>query len=398
MSFCPYCGKQMVNGVCDCPQFMAYTNMQFQNGGGGQSGGGVQPNGGRQPSGGGQPDGYYDNYQYGNGYQDGYNDNGYNGGGYNQDYGNGYSNNMMKEKRDGDPFIIPSFSLNFNSFSSFLSSVRDMIGLGDRAKISGNPYERDVPIIPDCVEAEENELVVKQYNISKMRNRMRFLKAEGRLMITNKRLILRAAGTSFAGHTTMMQQFNLDELAGVNFDINYKFSIINLIECILLQLIMYAICTFTLFSFNNKAAVITTGIIITLVGLIPSFVVYKRFWLKVACSTLSLANCIVCIFTTHTAVILFIILGIITLIITIINLLAVCYLGNLMILVITKGGHGVLGFSGGLRRASLRAEVSSLGYTDVMPWEDTQLAMNELGTILEDLQRNGDYAIQKWTV
>ena len=36
-------------------------------------------------------------------------------------------------------------------------------------------------------------------------------------------------------------------------------------------------------------------------------------------------------------------------------------------------------------------------FADVLPWEDTQLAINELGTLINDLQKHGDYAIDKWS-
>lgn len=37
------------------------------------------------------------------------------------------------------------------------------------------------------------------------------------------------------------------------------------------------------------------------------------------------------------------------------------------------------------------------GFAEVMPWEDTIMAINELGTMIDDLQKQGDYAIEKWT-
>lgn len=36
------------------------------------------------------------------------------------------------------------------------------------------------------------------------------------------------------------------------------------------------------------------------------------------------------------------------------------------------------------------------GFGEVLPWEDTDLAMNELGTMIDDLQKQGDIAIKKW--
>lgn len=37
------------------------------------------------------------------------------------------------------------------------------------------------------------------------------------------------------------------------------------------------------------------------------------------------------------------------------------------------------------------------GFTEVLPWEDTIMAMNELGALIDDLKKQGDYAIDKWS-
>ena len=38
------------------------------------------------------------------------------------------------------------------------------------------------------------------------------------------------------------------------------------------------------------------------------------------------------------------------------------------------------------------------GFKEIMPWEDTVIAINELGTLIDDLQKQGDYAIEKWSL
>jgi len=37
------------------------------------------------------------------------------------------------------------------------------------------------------------------------------------------------------------------------------------------------------------------------------------------------------------------------------------------------------------------------GFAEILPWEDTELAINELGTMIADLQQQGNYAVEKWT-
>ena len=38
-----------------------------------------------------------------------------------------------------------------------------------------------------------------------------------------------------------------------------------------------------------------------------------------------------------------------------------------------------------------------IGFAEVLPWEDTVMAMNELGSLIDDLQKHGDFAIEKWS-
>ena len=90
---------------------------------------------------------------------------------------------------------------------------------------AGDPFEYNVPIVPDCVKPEENEVVVKQYNIARLRTRLKFMKAEGRLMVTNRRILFRAAGTSLTGNLLQEHEFDLDELAGIEMHKDYKFSL-----------------------------------------------------------------------------------------------------------------------------------------------------------------------------
>ena len=48
-----------------------------------------------------------------------------------------------------------------------------------------------------------------------------------------------------------------------------------------------------------------------------------------------------------------------------------------------------------LQRRSGSDEYS--GFVEVLPWEDTIMAMNEIGAMIDDLKKQGDYAIEKWS-
>ena len=186
-----------------------------------------------------------------------------------------------------DPWLISFFKPNFSSFSGFISSIRDLSGMCEPNSSFGDPYERDIPIVPSCVAPEENETVVRQYNIAKLRTRLKFMKAEGRLMVTTKRVLFRAAGTSLTGNTLQEHQFNLDEIGGVEIHKDYKFSLLNLFGTwILTALAIF--CAGYLLSEMKPNLIKVFGIILGLAGMVPTFVVYRRFWLKLFCADFGL--------------------------------------------------------------------------------------------------------------
>lgn len=332
--FCIYCGNDLVNGQCDCPEFQASMGTD--------------------------------------------------------------SANQDQNQEPKDPFIIPSFNPNFSSVSGFVSSMRDQSGMSEPSSTTGDPYEHNVAIVPDCIQPEESEIVVKQYNIARLRTRLKFMKAEGRLMVTNRRILFRAAGTSLTGNTLQEHQFNLDEIGGIEMHKDYKFSILSFFGCILLDLFAIFLMI-AIFSNTRNGGMIAIGVILGIIGLAPTFIVYKHFWLKLFCAIIgsgafSLARAAA---SGGTGFLTFLV--ILANIIVLIDLIIVCFVPNLIIKIKTKGATGAVVI--GSQKAMFRRKTGDdySGFAEIMPWEDTVMAMNELGTMIDDLQRQGDYAIEKWS-
>lgn len=355
MQFCRFCGKELVNGQCDCADFQASI--------------GNAGNAGNQA-------------QYQQTYQQSYQQ---------QQYQQPY------QKRH-EPFLIQSFHPNFTSFSGFVSSVRDMSGISEPTSNSGDPFEYNVPIVPDCISPEENEVVVKQYNIAKLRTRMKFMKAEGRLMVTNRRVIFRAAGTSLTGNLLQEHQFNLDELAGIEMHKDYKFSLLNFLGSILVE-VLAIFLAITLNGRVANGASVLLGIILGIIGIAPSIIVYKHHWLKLLFAAFSVASFFMAMQGSGKGKGFFIFLMVIAGIFYIADLLVVCFVPNLVIKVKVKGAIPAINIGS---QKSLLARLGGQtgeysGFVEVLPWEDTIMAMNELGTMIDDLQKQGDYAIEKWS-
>ena len=89
-------------------------------------------------------------------------------------------------------------------FTRFISWLFNRSGVENPFKDKREIYEREQKITPDCIALEDGEIPVKQYNIGILRSRMRFQRSEGRLQITNKRVLFRATGYSPAGKTTFL--------------------------------------------------------------------------------------------------------------------------------------------------------------------------------------------------
>lgn len=339
MAFCRYCGSELVNGQCSCYEFQASMNNASN----------------------------AKNNQYQEAYQ-----------------------------KTKDPFIIPSFNINFSSVSGFISSMRDQSGMSEPTRNLGGPYEHNVPIVPDCIQPEENEIVVKQYNIAKLRTRIKFMKEEGRLMVTNRRVLFRAAGTSFTGNILQEHQFNLDEIAGIEMHKDYKFSFLNLFGSFLLYFLSLFLVT-QIFPSRSMGGAIALGIILGFLGLVPTFIVYKHFWLKLLCVMISNSSFFIVSLIVRDGSVFFSCFAIVSFIIMLINLLIVCFVPNLVMKIKTKGATGAIVI--GSQKTMFRRQTGDdySGFVEVLPWEDTIMAMNELGTMIDDLQKQGDYAIEKWS-
>lgn len=335
MAFCRFCGKELVNGECDCREFQASM-------------------------------GNDNNTQYQEPYQ------------------------KIKE-----PFVIPAFKIDLSSFSGFISSLRDQSGLSEPNSNANDPFEHNVPIVPDCIRPEENEIVIKQYNIAKLRTRLKFMKAEGRLMITNRRILFRATGTSLTGNIAQEHQFNIDEIGGMAIHKDYKFSLLSFVGCVLLNVLaMYFMAGIFAGADNGGMAVL--GVLLGIAGMVPTFVIYKHFWLKLFCAILG-TSCFSVAWAASSGNGFLGFLAIIANIIAFVDLLIVCFVPNLVIRIKTKGAEGAVVIGSQKVMFKRTTEDDYSGFAEVLPWEDTVMAMNEIGTMIDDLQKQGDYAIEKWS-
>lgn len=126
-------------------------------------------------------------------------------------------------------------------------------------------YEIEKNIVPDNIEADEGEVPIKQYNVVTFRSKT--AKAEGRLQLTNKRVLFRASGLSLKKQITVQDEFAIDEIEEIQTD-NKLTKKIKLIDCIglFIMFIIYAICYLVIGITLFKSLIIyTIGLIVYLI-------------------------------------------------------------------------------------------------------------------------------------
>jgi tetratricopeptide (TPR) repeat protein len=116
-----------------------------------------------------------------------------------------------------------------NAAIGFYASMKNRMGIGVPERNATDVYERGMNIVPECIGANEGEFPVKQYDIAVLRNLLKLERAEGRMQVTNKRVLFRAAGRSVGGRTALQHEFSIADVSGIEARRDYKFSILYLI-------------------------------------------------------------------------------------------------------------------------------------------------------------------------
>ena len=171
--------------------------------------------------------------------------------------------------------------------NKWLSKQQDRLGIGANESKFTDVYEKWKKIVPESISENEGEIPVRQYNMAVLRTRWKFMRAEGRLQVTNKRLIFRAAGRSLMGRTTLQHEFNLAEIGGVEVRKDWRFSIFDFsIAFYFSALVGFIFNWIVSLAYADAVAFgIILGSIFGLTGLIPFFTLKKKFLIKaLACA------------------------------------------------------------------------------------------------------------------
>ena len=292
----------------------------------------------------------------------------------------------------------PKKKASVNDFRQFTAKFKNRMGIGTPESNSMGVYERGRKIVPECIATNENEVPIKQYDLAILRTRAVFQRAEGRLQVTNQRLIFRATGRSLVGPLSQQYEFSISDLAGVEIRTDYHFSLLN---CIL-TLLLLGIVGYCSMSFITAFNILWVRRVFTLLlgfgGFVPFFLVHKEFPWKYFFSSVGMFNLVWAFLVWGQAkwLLPFMIIG---LVIHVINWVLVVFLKNLVLSVKTSAGNGAVV----VRRSMLNLfnqnwENEFTGFAEVLPWTDAEVASREIGALIDDIQIMGDGAIDKWRV
>lgn len=312
-----------------------------------------------------------------------------------------------------------------SSVSKFFEMMKNKMGIGDPELNKGDAFENGKLIVPECVKMSEGEVPVKQYTVAKLRNTILgipYARAVGKLQVTNKRVLFRAAGTSIAGRTTLQQEFAIDEIGGVEARREYVFNFFNFLYGLIVMGVGGAVlsgliglmCESALYD-GKVAGVVILTLLLGIAGCIPFFMLNKKWALKLLClGGASTAMIVYGSATTGMAYMLrymkgdgaagaanffgtlLIILGVIAGILALITLMIHSIVPNLILIIKNKSGNEAIDVKKRRLFGAGNEKEDHTGYMEIIPEVDAERSVREAGALISDIQKFGDFGIEKW--
>ena len=270
--------------------------------------------------------------------------------------------------------------------------------------LNGSLYERGKKIIPDNIRENDGEIPIKQYDVAVLRSRSKFMRSEGRMQVTNKRLLFRATGRSLRGKTVLQHEFAIDELAGLEIKKDYRFSMIDLILMMLFIIPPVIFISLYLLTLLFKSTWVL-ALLYALGFAGGAGYVAVKYWKKHFVNNVLLTGAASALFMFGNVIKMmrqeffgwvFMILGILVFILALAALYLLCYKPNLKIDIKTKGGMAPVSIKRVQRRLFSFLSAEDSGFNEVLPAKDTDLAITEIGAMINDIQKLGDFGIKKW--
>ena len=303
-----------------------------------------------------------------------------------------------------------------STFGRLLSMCMARMGIGCSNEVEAfDVFEREKKIIPDVVTPNDGEIPVKQYNVAILRSRILGKRAEGKLQTTNKRVIFRAAGMSYAGKTSLQHEFAIEEIGGIEVKKSSRISFLNVIFGFIISgyISDWFVSIFSAINnvSNTIANILGCGLAVVLV--LPFFLIRKHFWIKLFCLAASMGTLTAISNLTARGILSrkafdYIlgrsIFGFVETLLTIItfiwifNMILVTLAPELRICIKTKSAGEAVQIRKKAWGFFRRQYNEYTDFSEVLPWSETDKAITEIGAMIDDIQTMGDLAIEKWRV
>ena len=273
-----------------------------------------------------------------------------------------------------------------------------LLGFGESEKndVTGC-FERGKKIVPELVAPCEQEIPVKQYDICNARSKIRGLWQEGHLQVTNKRILFRMSGRSWIGRVMDYKEFNIDEVAGLSISNGVRFGLFDFIIGLLIAAVIILLFGAR---FGIEVAFSSSSIFRGLMFLIANigglaaigsfFIVKKKYFIKLLIMSLATGLLTMSVIATRSAFLhgFSSFLSILSVILTIVSLFLFSLKPSMSIMVQTKCESAA--------PICILSPRSVVSVTEVLPGDDADIAIEELGSMIMDIQKLGDYGIKKW--
>ena len=304
------------------------------------------------------------------------------------------------------------------SASSGWAKFKNQIGIGDPLVNEGDTFEKNKKIIPDVVKPNDGEVPVRQYEVANLRNRflgIPYMRAIGRVQVTNKRVIFRAPGNCIAGRTSLQHEFAIDEIAGIEARREYVFNFWDFLLALIMLSIGGGIGTGITLGLTNGGYETFLSLVISLIlaaGAGALFFMVKKHWLLKLLGLGAAVSPLVAVASINLSGWGEEFVGLITLLLAIpfaiISLLTVFIYAirpNLALVIKAKSASAseaidirrkkvsIFGF---LQAGAQNESMDHTGYTEILPMDDAEASIRELGAVINDIQKLGDFGIEKW--
>lgn len=308
--------------------------------------------------------------------------------------------NEEGEKKEGE-------RMQFNA-KKIYDTVRKSFGIPNAESVAES-FEKNKKIVPDSIIPDEGEIPIRQYHIATLRSIFKGMYAEGRLQVTNKRVLFRAAGISLLGTTELQHEFSIEEISGIEIRRDHRIGLFHFLIAFFMASFFMNMSS-GIFSFFSSGATIFATIFATIlsaasIGLF--FYLEKKFFVKLILSAIAFGSIMATGFSTQLFFIpesdgiVYSILGTVTGILMIISMIVIGFVPNLVIEIKTKSASSPIE----IRRKESNGLLAFLfnmpkkdytGFADVMPGRDTQKAIKEIGAMINDINVLGDIAVENW--